>query len=67
MQQIGHPVVGDKKYGASGNPVKRIALHAGDLQLKHPATGELLEFKSPIPKAMQQLLTAKNKEESAKD
>lgn len=66
MQQIGHPIVGDKKYGASNNPVKRIALHAGELQLKHPSTGELLEFKSSIPKAMQQLLTVKKKEESDK-
>ncbi|MDR2951010.1 MAG: RluA family pseudouridine synthase [Prevotella sp.] len=57
MQQIGHSVVGDKKYGASNNPIKRIALHAGELTLKHPATGELLEFKSSVPKNMQMLLT----------
>ncbi|MDR1092174.1 MAG: RluA family pseudouridine synthase [Prevotella sp.] len=66
MRQIGCPVVGDKKYGASKNPIKRIALHAGELQLKHPATGELLEFKSSTPKVMQQLLTIKKKEESDK-
>lgn len=66
MQQIGHPIVGDKKYGASGKPIKRIALHAGSLTLKHPITGELLEFKSPIPKVMQQLMTIPviNKENS---
>lgn len=57
MQSIGLPVVGDKKYGASGNPIKRIALHVRELALKHPVTGELLEFKSPVPKAMQQLMT----------
>ncbi len=66
MQQIGCPIVGDKKYGASKNPIKRIALHAGELQLKHPSTGELLEFKSSTPKVMQQLLTVKKKEESDK-
>lgn len=66
MQQIGCPIVGDKKYGASKNPIKRIALHGGELQLKHPTTGELLEFKSPTPKVMQQLLTIKKKEESDK-
>ncbi|MFV0536174.1 MAG: RluA family pseudouridine synthase [Dysgonomonas sp.] len=66
MQQIGCPIVGDKKYGASKNPIKRIALHAGELQLKHPTTGELLEFKSSLPKVMQQLLTVKKKEESDK-
>ncbi|GAB6008881.1 pseudouridine synthase [Bacteroidia bacterium] len=66
MQQIGCPIVGDKKYGASKNPIKRIALHGGELQLKHPTTGELLEFKSSTPKVMQQLLTIKKKEESDK-
>lgn len=66
MQQIGCPIVGDKKYGASKNPIKRIALHAGELQLKHPSTGELLEFKSTIPKVMQQLLIVQKKGESDK-
>ncbi|MDU1890442.1 MAG: RluA family pseudouridine synthase [Dysgonomonas sp.] len=61
MQSIGHPVVGDKKYGAKTNPIKRIALHAGILALKHPVTGEVLEFKSTMPKAMQLLVTAQNK------
>lgn len=57
LQSIGHSVVGDKKYGAKNNPIKRIALHAKEMILKHPVTGELLEFKSVVPKAMQQLLT----------
>jgi len=56
MQSIGHPVVGDKKYGASKNPIKRIALHAKELVLKHPMTGDLLEFRSTVPKVMQQLV-----------
>lgn len=57
MQYIGHPVVGDKKYGASNNPIKRIALHGASLTLKHPSTGELLEFRSNIPKSMQLLIS----------
>ena len=65
MQQIGHSVVGDKKYGASNNPIKRIALHAGELVLKHPTTGELLEFKSSIPKNMQMLLTDSSKKKDS--
>ncbi|MDR2953510.1 MAG: RluA family pseudouridine synthase [Prevotella sp.] len=65
MQSINHPIVGDKKYGATLNPIKRIALHAKLMILKHPTTGELLEFRSPVPKIMQQLITdlpAKKKE-----
>jgi 23S rRNA pseudouridine1911/1915/1917 synthase len=66
LQQIGHPIVGDKKYGAKNNPIKRIALHAGKLLLKHPVTGEMLEFRSTTPKVMQQLITANKKEEPNK-
>ncbi|MBK5722342.1 RluA family pseudouridine synthase [Dysgonomonas sp. Marseille-P4677] len=57
MQSIGHPVVGDKKYGASGNPIKRVALHVRTLIMKHPGTGQMLELKSTLPKVMQQLVT----------
>ncbi len=58
MQAIGNPVVGDKKYGSSGNPIKRVGLHVREIVLKHPTTGEILEFKSTIPKVMQQLVSA---------
>lgn len=59
MKQIGHSVVGDKKYGAPDNPIKRIALHAQDMLLIHPVSGQKLEFNSPIPKAMMQLVNRK--------
>lgn len=67
MQQIGHPIVGDKKYGASNNPIKRIALHAGSLVLKHPRTAELLEFKTTVPKTMQMLVSDSNKNSKPKE
>jgi len=56
MKHIGHPIVGDKKYGSSINPLKRIALHAFELVFTHPVTGEVLEFKSSIPKKMDLLI-----------
>lgn len=43
------PVVGDAKYGARTNPVRRLALHASLLQFPHPLSGELLRFESPLP------------------
>lgn len=43
------PVVGDEKYGARTNPVRRLALHASSLQFPHPTSGELLRFESPLP------------------
>jgi 23S rRNA pseudouridine1911/1915/1917 synthase len=48
---LGCPVAGDRKYGASTNPIGRLALHAGKLSFRHPKTGEKMEFTSGLPKA----------------
>ncbi|MEN9917612.1 MAG: hypothetical protein RL662_48 [Bacteroidota bacterium] len=53
LQSIGHPIVGDKKYGSKTSPIRRIALHADELSFIHPTTKEKLELKSPLPKKMQ--------------
>lgn len=50
MQDLGHSVVGDKKYGATQNPIKRLGLHARVLTFKHPVTGAEMRFESAIPK-----------------
>ena len=49
LADIGHPVVGDKKYGAKTNPFKRLGLHAYVLSFKHPVTGKPLRFESKMP------------------
>ena len=49
MQDIGHSIVGDKKYGANGNPIGRLGLHASVLAFTHPVSGERLRFASDIP------------------
>jgi 23S rRNA pseudouridine1911/1915/1917 synthase len=49
LADIGHPVAGDKKYGARTNPVGRLALHAYFLAFFHPVTGKRLEFRAPLP------------------
>lgn len=56
MQDIGHSIVGDKKYGAANNPIKRLCLHANKLALIHPYTNELLTFVTPMPKGFNALL-----------
>ncbi|GAB6012178.1 RluA family pseudouridine synthase [Viscerimonas tarda] len=56
LQHVGHPIVGDKKYGSKISAIKRLALHAQELTFMHPLTNEILEFKSPIPKKMQMLV-----------
>lgn len=50
MQDIGHPVVGDKKYGSKTKEIGRLGLHARVLAFLHPTTGQLLRFETNIPK-----------------
>lgn len=50
MHDIGHPVVGDKKYGAKTKPIGRLGLHARVLAFEHPSSGELMRFETAIPK-----------------
>jgi len=52
----GHPVVGDKKYGASTDPIQRLCLHAQSLVFIHPVTGKEMRFDSPVPKAFDRLV-----------
>lgn len=49
MEELGHPVIGDKKYGATGNPLRRVGLHATALSFLHPRTGELVRFEAEVP------------------
>jgi 23S rRNA pseudouridine1911/1915/1917 synthase len=51
MASIGHPVVGDERYGGrrASLPSPRPWLHAEHLALEHPVTGESLAFDSPLP------------------
>jgi len=50
LSVIGHPIVGDKKYGASSAlPVERIALHAQSMTLKHPTSKEEIVIDCPLP------------------
>lgn len=50
MESLGHPVAGDKKYGATSNPLKRLGLHASSIAFIHPTSGELVRFSAKAPK-----------------
>lgn len=56
LQDIGHPIAGDKKYDALTNPLKRLCLHANKLAFIHPYTNELLTLETPIPKEFNRLV-----------
>ncbi|HCT30189.1 MAG TPA: RNA pseudouridine synthase [Bacteroidales bacterium] len=49
MQDIKHPVVGDKKYGSIVNPINRLGLHAQVLAFTHPITKEQMRFETSVP------------------
>jgi len=56
LSDLGCPVVGDKKYGAVANPIRRIALHAYSLSFTHPDTRKKMQFTTPIPPAFGSLV-----------
>jgi len=72
LAHIGHPILGDPVYGgrrrippacgpallAALAGLKRQALHAARLSLRHPATGQRLEWESPLPADLRALLDA---------
>ena len=49
MHDLGHPIVGDEKYGYTKNPLKRLGLHASKLEFINPMTGKLISIKAPVP------------------
>ncbi|MFA5147497.1 MAG: RluA family pseudouridine synthase [Candidatus Omnitrophota bacterium] len=55
MAYIGHPVLGDEKYGSKGK-FPRQALHSFYLKLRHPVTGKEMEFRAPVPADMKDII-----------
>ena len=49
LAKIGHPILGDRKYGSSAGFPHGIALHSSQLELPHPVRDELLCFVAPLP------------------
>lgn len=66
MAAIGHPIVGDGKYGGSGQEnlgdgwgarlggafSRKLHLHARSLRIEHPVTGAMLHLTAPLPEHM---------------
>jgi 23S rRNA pseudouridine1911/1915/1917 synthase len=51
MQGIGHPIVGDKKYGSADVSLGRVGLHARILAFIHPDTRKEVRFETPVPRS----------------
>lgn len=53
MKDLGHPIIGDKKYGSKKDPYHHMCLHASKLELIHPITKKTYIFEAKIPKELQ--------------
>ena len=66
MAELGHPIIGDGKYGGStaenmgdgwgagtgGDMSRKLHLHARMLTIEHPVTGKIMTFTAPLPDHM---------------
>lgn len=56
FSEHGYPLVGDKKYGAKSNPIKRLCLHANILEFVHPVSKKIIHIESEAPKEFLELV-----------
>ena len=59
MAYIGHPVLGDVKYGTRSGDLARPMLHAKTIGFTHPKKSKFVEFTSELPKDMKRLIASK--------
>lgn len=56
MKDLGHTIVGDRRYGATSSPIHRLALHAQTLRFIHPTTRRDMNFTSALPAEFSRLV-----------
>jgi 23S rRNA pseudouridine1911/1915/1917 synthase len=56
LKDLGHSIVGDKKYGSKSNPIGRLALHAWVFSFIHPVTRAQLKFENNLPRKFAHLI-----------
>ena len=56
LAEIGHPIVGDAKYGSKDDLQPRMALHARSISFPHPCSGQRLSFEAAVPEFFAQLV-----------
>lgn len=56
LSGLGHPVIGDKVYGSTHNPARRLGLHAHRLAFDHPITGKRITVESPLPASLSRIV-----------
>ncbi len=57
--EAGHPIIGDKKYQAVSNPIKRVCLHAQKISFAHPSTQRRMTFSISLPEIFNKIFEIK--------
>jgi RluA family pseudouridine synthase len=60
---IGHPIVGDKKYGRVDKSHPRLALHATSISFRHPFSAEQLTLAAEVPAYFEKLVGPMDRED----
>lgn len=55
LKDLGHSILGDKKYGNKKSMLNRLALHSNCLIVTNPITNKKMEFNAKIPKSFELL------------
>ena len=63
MKDLGHPITGDRRYGAGSSPIHRMALHAQTLRFVHPITRKDMNFTTPTPISVSKIVGGKEYKE----
>jgi 23S rRNA pseudouridine1911/1915/1917 synthase len=61
LAAVGHPILGDRRYGGGGDEAARLGLnrpflHAWRLRFAHPGTGEPVDVREPLPDDLAEIL-----------
>jgi 23S rRNA pseudouridine1911/1915/1917 synthase len=68
LSAVGHPILGDGRYGGGGEQAKELGLdrpflHAWRIAFEHPATGERIELEEPLPLDLEEALRRVRRED----
>jgi 23S rRNA pseudouridine1911/1915/1917 synthase len=68
LSAVGHPILGDGRYGGGGDHAKELGLdrpflHAWRIAFEHPATGERIELEEPLPPDLEEALRRVRRED----
>ncbi len=58
LGHIGYNIIGDDRYGEPSNPIKRLGLHAYELDFKNPLNNKEYKLNCPIPPAFKKLMAS---------